>query len=206
MEQTLFEKFDKIVCPINIAKPPTVLENLSGLIICFLRIKSSKVIYDFSAKNITLWGCFFVLCRANRLGPRSFRLRNEQTLRADSSLNRALGAKSLQAPATRTKKTDSFGSVFFFYAGGDLNRKRKAFSGSRRLGNTVETRTQHSFASFLLISFGRFTKNSYQLFFPRLPATRTKRKSISFSLCILSGEIEVTKYRQRTCFLCRFVV
>ena len=157
-------------------------------------------------KSISFWGCFFVLCRANRLGPRSFRLRNEQTLRADSSLNRALGAKSLQAPATRTKKTDSFGSVFFFYAGGDLNRKRKAFSGSRRLGNTVETRTQHSFASFLLISFGRFTKNSYQLFFPRLPATRTKRKSISFSLCILSGEIEVTKYRQRTCFLCRFVV
>jgi len=104
MEQTLFEKFDKIVCPINIAKPPTVLENLSGLIICFLRMKSSKVIYDFSAKNITLWGCFFVLCRANRLGPRSFRLRNEQTLRADSSLNRALGAKSLQAPATRTKQ------------------------------------------------------------------------------------------------------
>ena len=54
MEQTLFEKFDKIVCPINIAKTPTDLENLSGLIICFLRIKSSKVIYDFSAKNITL--------------------------------------------------------------------------------------------------------------------------------------------------------
>ena len=27
--------------------------NLSGLIICFLRIKSSKVIYDSSAKNLT---------------------------------------------------------------------------------------------------------------------------------------------------------
>ena len=53
MEQTLFEKFDKIVCPINVAKTPTDLENLSGLIICFLRIKSSKVIYDFSAKDDT---------------------------------------------------------------------------------------------------------------------------------------------------------
>ncbi len=60
MEQTLFEKFDKIVCPINIAKTPTDLENLSGLIICFLQIKSSKVIYDFSAKNIT--HCIAVLC------------------------------------------------------------------------------------------------------------------------------------------------
>ena len=66
MEQTLFEKFDKIVCPINIAKTPTDLENLSGLIIRFLRIKSSKVIYDSSGKNITLCvlGIFFAFFTA----------------------------------------------------------------------------------------------------------------------------------------------
>ena len=55
MEQTLFEKFDKIVCPVNIAKTPTDLENLSGLIVCFLRIYiDAYLLYGRCAKDRSL--------------------------------------------------------------------------------------------------------------------------------------------------------
>ena len=39
-------------------------------------------------------------------------------------------------------------------------------------------------------------------------ANRRKRtkKQTRDSLCILNGEMAVTKFRQRTCFLCRFVL
>jgi len=55
MEQTLFEKFDKIVCPVNIAKTPTDLENLSGLIVCFLRIYiDAYLLYGRCTKDSSL--------------------------------------------------------------------------------------------------------------------------------------------------------
>ena len=83
-------------------------------------------------------------------------------------------------------KKHYFGSAFLF-GGAFLEPHIHRMLGSRRLGNIVEMRAPHSVTSFLLISFGRVVKNSYQLFFPRLPLTRTKQKTSSkdeaFLLC-----------------------
>ena len=56
MEQTLFEKFDKIVCPINIAKTPTDLESVG-------------VNYLFPAEQFLLVGETCGLPRANTVRP-----------------------------------------------------------------------------------------------------------------------------------------
>ena len=48
----------------------------------------------------------------------------------------------------------------------------------RRLASIVVARRSTSSLLQLLVSLGRVAKNSYQLFFPRLPATSTKTKSV----------------------------
>ena len=89
------------------------------------------------------------------------------------------------SPSAPAKNRSVFTSVYFLLAGSD----ELSPSVLRRLENIVEnSRSRGLPLGFLLIFFGRVVKNSYQLFFPRLPSAPANKKRTlgrqKFSFCL----------------------
>ena len=87
-----------------------------------------------------------------------------------------VGDHAGSSPVARTtKKTSLWGGLFLFRTG--LEPNCLAILGSPTARKYTQNVRSLFLASFFLISFGRFMKNSYQLFFPRLPVARTTKKT-----------------------------
>ena len=108
--------------------------------------------------------------------------RNRQTRTFEGRVSSTYGFKSrLPHQQEASRKT-----CFFVFAGIETSHHRYGgltshgtWTGSRRLENIVVARRSIHSLLQLLIFFGRVIKNSYQLFFPRLPVYRTNKKQVA---------------------------